>query len=123
MGAINQEIAALRQEVAALRAQVAATDDWANGIHQALVAVLPFLLRGHPQAGVVQRLLASHDQRYELLLDQPALAEPDETAGQHESPMMLHRQLGHLGVWPGVDSALAARQTVERGGWQAPPGV
>lgn len=111
------EIESLRQEVAALRQQISETDDWANGIHKTLSAVLPFLLRGHPEASKVEGLLRYHSERYDELLANPQRAEnSDETAALYEEGKMLYRQLAILGVWPGIDPATFAQQTLARYG-------
>jgi hypothetical protein len=117
---MNDEVAALRAEVERLRAEIEKVDDWAQGIHLALETVLPFLLRGHPEAGEVQRLLQSLDERYEELLKHPGRAEAGERRGQLESPKMLYRRLALQDVWPGADSKEAACQTLERAGWRDP---
>ena len=104
------EVESLRREVAELRRKIDATDDWANGIQHVLVAVLPFLLRGHPDAGKVESLLRHHSERFQALTAHPERVEsPDETAALHEAGKMLYWQLAVLGVWPGVDPAEAAR--------------
>jgi hypothetical protein len=107
------EIESLRLEVAELRRQISATDDWANGIQQALVVVLPFLLRGHPEAGKVGDLLRKSSERYDELIAHP---DKEDAAELHEAGKMLYRQLAILGVWPGVDPAAAAQQTLDRYG-------
>ncbi len=104
------EIELLRQEVAVLRQQIDEVDDWANGIQHALIAVLPFLLRGHPEVSKVEGLLRSRSERYAELLAHPERAEGDETALLHEAPKMLYWQLAVLGVWPGISSEEATRQ-------------
>lgn len=105
------EIASLRREVAELRQQIDQVDDWANGIQQVLVSVLPFLLRGHPEAAKVGKLLRHYAERYEELLAHPERAEDrDDTPEKKEAGKMLYWQLAVLGVWPGVDPASAAQQ-------------
>lgn len=104
----------LRKEVERLRAEIDAVDDWANGIFQMLVQVLPLLLRNHPNAANVQRLLQDSDVRYEELLAHPERAEKDEPAGLYEAGQMMYRQMAVLGVWPDIDPAEFARQTLER---------
>lgn len=90
-----------RQEIAELRAKIEELDDWANGIHMALVDVLPFLLRGHPEAAKVEGLLKASAQRYEELLAHPERAEDaHEKATLYESRKNLYRQLALLGAWP-----------------------
>lgn len=114
------EIESLRQEVAALRQQIDEVDDWANGIQKALIVVLPFLLRGHPEAGKVEGLLRHHSDRFEELTAHPERAEAkDETAALYEAGKMLYWQLAILGAWPGIDPAEAARRSLAR---PAPPG-
>lgn len=109
------EIELLRQEIAALRQKVSETDDWASGIQQALIAVLPFLLRGHPDVGKIEGVLRHYSERYDELLADPLQAEtPDATAGVYEAGAALYRQLAILGVWPGIDPAAAAQQTLAR---------
>lgn len=108
------EIESLRQEVAELRRQIDEVDDWANGIQRVLVTVLPFLLRGHPDAGKVEDLLRDHSERYDELSEHPERASKDEPAALHEAGKMLYRQLAILGVWPGIDPATAAQQTLDR---------
>lgn len=103
---------ALRREIAELRQRIEEVDSWANGLHNALSAVLPFLLRGHPEAGKVAGLLRSASERYDLLSARPELAEsPEELVGL-EASKMLYRQLAILGVWPGVDPAEAAQRSL-----------
>ena len=109
------EIELLRQEVAELRGQIDEVDNWASGIQQVLVAVLPFLLRGHPEAGKVAGLLRHHSERFEELQNHPERAEnEDETAGLYEAGKMLYWQLAILGAWPGIDPAQAAQQSLAR---------
>ena len=38
---LREEVAVLREQVSRLRQEVDATDDWANGLFQVLVTVLP----------------------------------------------------------------------------------
>lgn len=100
---------ALRQEIAELRARVEAVDDWAAGVHQVLVDVLPFLLRGHPEVEQVHQLLKKADLRYEELKDNPEKSEgAGDVAGLYEPAKMLNRLFGVLGVWPGVEPQQAA---------------
>ena len=109
------EIESLRQEIAALRRQIDETDDWANGIQQVLVVVLPFLLRGHPEAGKVEGLLRRYADRYDELLAHPERAEDrHDTPEKLEAGKMLYRQLVALGVWPGFDPAGAARKAPDQ---------
>lgn len=104
------ETESLRQEISELRTKLAELDDWTNGIQMALVAVLPFLLRGHPEAAKAQDVLQAADQRYEELLAHPERAESaDETATLYESRKMLNRLLALTGVWPGVAPMDAAQ--------------
>lgn len=106
------EIESLQREVAELRRQIDEVDDWANGIQHVLVAVLPFLLRGHPEAGKVEGLLRRHSDRFEELTAHPGRAEGDETVHLHEAGKMLYWQLAVLGVWPGVSSEEATLQVL-----------
>lgn len=121
---INPEIVALRQELAQLRAQVEATDDWASSVYVALELVLPYLLRDHPQVAKVRNLLQGQARGFEDLQ-----AHPEREGGTHgkaslhEAGKMLYYQLALLDIWPGVDSKEVIRQTLERAGWQAPPGA
>jgi len=109
------EIDSLRQEIAVLRRQVDETDDWANGIQQVLVAVLPFLLRGHPEVEKVEGLLRHYADRYEELLAHPERAEDrHDTPEKQEAGKMLYWQLAVLGVWPGISAEQAARNVMER---------
>lgn len=105
----------LRQEIAELRARIEATDDWAAGVHRVLVDVLPFLLRGHPEAAKVHQLLLQAERRYEELKAHPEQSEgPGETADLYEPSKLLNRQLALQGVWPGVDPQQAAREALDR---------
>ena len=106
---------ALRQEIVELRARIEAVDDWAAGVHRVLADVLPFLLRGHPEAAKVHQLLQQAERRYEELSAHPDQSEgPGETADLYEPAKLLNRQLALQGVWPGVDPQQAARESVER---------
>lgn len=107
-----------QQALLALQAEMQATDDWANGVFQLLHQVLPHLLRGHPNVEKIQNSLQFSDARYEELLLHPERAEEGETAGQYEAGKMMHRQLAILGVWPGIESSEAVRQSLARLGWQ-----
>ncbi|MEX2475044.1 hypothetical protein [Marinobacter sp.] len=112
---MSDELQALRQEIADLRQQLSETDDFASGVHQVLMNVLPFLLRDHPNVEKVQGLLKSAADQYEGLLQNPekdSSGEPD--AGVYEPSKMLYQHLALLGIWPGVDPREAARSTVER---------
>lgn len=114
------EVESLRQEVAELRQQIDGVDDWANGIQQVLVGVLPFLLRGHPEAGKVEELLRNCSDRYDRLLEQPELAESlQDSPEMLEAGKILYWQLAILGVWPGIDSATATQQALARLGQSA----
>ncbi len=105
----------LRQEIAELRARIEATDNWAAGVHQVLVDVLPFLLRGHPEVEKVHQLLQRAEHRYEELKASPEKSEgAGDVAGLYEPAKILNRQLALRGVWPGVDPQQAARESVER---------
>lgn len=106
----------LREEIAALRARIEQVDDWAAGVQQVLLNVLPSLLRGHPEAAKVHGLLQKADERYEQLKADPASADPasGQTAELYEPAKMLNRLLGIMGVWPDVDPQQAARHAVER---------
>lgn len=110
MTEISGELAALRQEVVQLRAQVEATDDWAQGVHVALTLALQVLMKDHPQAPKLHKMLKVAEERYEDLRRDPSLADEGETAAQFESPKMLNRQLGLLGIWPDVDPHAYAYQ-------------
>jgi hypothetical protein len=83
-----------------------------------LVDVLPFLLRGHPEADRVRQLLQHRDDHYAALLADPSSAEDGECAAQYEAAKMLNRQLAVLGAWPDVDPVDAARQALEEAGWR-----
>ncbi|PAT43799.1 hypothetical protein [Vandammella animalimorsus] len=122
MDEIRQEIAALRQEVAQLRQELDAANDWACGIHRALVDVLPFLLRGHPEAAKVGKLLKYSADRYEELQEHPDRADRDagESWAGYEAQKSLYRQLALLGVWPGVDPHEQALEALARAGWSGP---
>jgi hypothetical protein len=104
----------LRQEIERLRAEIDAADDWANGIFQMLVQVLPLLVRDHPNVTKIQHLLEASDARYEELLAHPERAEEGEPAGLHEAGKMMYRQMAALGVWPDIDPAEFARQSLAR---------
>jgi hypothetical protein len=94
----------MQAQLTRLQQQIEETDQWATGVFLALQAVLPFLLRDHPQVNKMQALLAGMDRRYEELLAHPECAEnKDETAGNYEAPKMLYRQLALLRVWPDLD--------------------
>lgn len=121
---VTPEIAALRQEVAQLQAQIDATDDWASSVYAVLRLVLPCLLRDHPQAEKVRDLLQSQARRFEDLQAHPELeGEENGKASLLEAGHKLYHQLALLGTWPGVDPQEVARQTLERAGWQGPPGA
>lgn len=107
---MNEE--ALRQEIAELRQRIEEVDDWANGLHNVLSEVLPFLLRGHPEVDKVATLLRTSTERYDVLAARPELAEFPEELRTLEASRMLYRKLSILGVWPGVDPAEAVRQSL-----------
>ena len=108
---------ALHEELARLRARASEAEECCYGLLQALVHVLPPLLQGHPGAARVQAALQRADDRYELLVRQPQLADhPGETHHRYEAQMQLNRLLAMQGVWPGVDpravsAALVAQRT------------
>lgn len=112
----------MQQELQQLRQQLQDAERWANGVFLALEMVLPHLLRDHPQAAALGDQLRSMAERYELLLRHPE-QQTDEAdlAGHYEPAKMLYWQMALLGLWPGVDAQEAARQSLERAGWQAPP--
>lgn len=121
---ITLEIAALRQEVAQLRAQIEATDDWACSVYVALQLVLPHLLSGHPRVEQVRDCLQGQARGFEELQAHPQReGDLHGKASLHEAGKMLYYQLAILDVWPGVDSQEVIRQTLERAGWQGPPGA
>ena len=116
---MNNDITALTarldaKEIETLRAQIDATDDWATGVFLLLEQVLPFLLRGHPEAEKLQKLLQKQDDRYEELLAHPDRAEDDERIGVFEATKMMNRQLALLGVWPNIDPKEAAQKELGR---------
>lgn len=132
--AINPETtewvrALLQQEidraVTPLRRELDELDDWANGVFAALQDVLIPLLKAQPDlARTLQPLWQLAAQRHERLEQETGQAEGfHETAALLEARKMLYRQLALLGLWPGVDAQEAARQTLARAGWQAPPDV
>lgn len=112
---MQKELDALRREVAQLRREIDATDDWANGIQHLLISVLPHLLRGHPEVEKVHGLLRSAAERYEA---QQAKPPRRGKALQHwrqlEARKMAYHLFALLGVWPGVDSAQAAEESLDR---------
>ena len=108
---------AVQEELRQLRQQLQEAEDWATGVHRALEAVLPFLLRGHPQATQAQAVLASMDRRFEELRRHPDRAEPDERPTLHEPGKMLYRQLALLGVWPDIDPREEAQRVLREHGW------
>lgn len=118
---MNEEVEALRLAVERLREELTATDEWANGVQHLLLAVLPFLLRGHPEAGKVRDLLASATARYEELLAHPHRASPGEALGRYEAKKIAYRTLALLGVWPGVDPRQAAGESLRRAGFPLLP--
>ena len=100
------EVESLRREVAELRRKIDATDDWANGIQHVLVAVLPFLLRGHPDAGKVESLLRHHSERFQALTAHPERVEsPDETIGF--KPPTANTEGGVVELTPAQDASEA----------------
>jgi len=104
----------LRQEIVRLHAEIDAVDDWANGIFQMLVQVLPLLVRDHPNAKKVQHLLRESDTRFEELMAHPERAEEGEPAGLYEARKMMYRYMELLGVWSDVDPAEAKLRVPSR---------
>lgn len=102
---------ALRQEIAELRVRIEQVDDWAAGVHQLLLDVLPHLLRGHPSVEKVRAALQRSDDRYEQLIADPA---GEETPELYEPAKMMNRLFGTLGVWPGVDPLDSAQEAIDR---------
>jgi hypothetical protein len=106
---------ALHEELARLRARLGEAEECSYGLLQALMHVLPALLKDHPRAEQVHRLLQAADDRYGLLLSDPLRADrPGETYHRYEPLMQLNRMLGTLGVWPGADPATVARTAIAR---------
>lgn len=105
----------LREELDRLHARVEELEDWSYGLLVGVLAVLPPLLRGHPQVEQAHQVLQKADARYEELLLHPERAEdPQETPARLEPQKMLNRLLGAVGVWPGVDPQELARTAIAR---------
>lgn len=112
---MSDEIQKLQQEIAELKQRVEYTDDWAGGVQNVLMTVLPFLLRGHPEVEKVQGLLKSSCERYEELEQHPERATADDLPlAAYEPAKMLYRVLSMHGVWPGIDPHEAAKESLER---------
>jgi len=116
----DHAIEALRREVAQLRNELAAEVDWANGIHHLLLAVLPSLLRGHPEVEKVRGVLAAAAKKYDELLAHPHRARPDERLGLYEAKKSAYRALAQLGVWPGGDPPEATMDALPSAGIRPP---
>lgn len=93
---LKEEIAALREQIALLKQEIDSVDDWANGIQLSLIALLPFLLRGHPEANKAETTLRGLRDRYLALVNRPSRDEPAE---RYEAAKMLYEELSLLGAW------------------------
>lgn len=111
---MKQELVALRREVEQLRKDLDAAEDWATGIQQLLIAVLPFLLRDHPNAEKVRDLLRPKAERYEAQAEKSLRGKHKSNWRQLEPQKMAYRLFEILGVWPGVDSVQAAEASLAR---------
>lgn len=105
----------LVHEVAELRARIEEVDDFAGSLLAALFAVLPALLKGHPQAAAVEALLRDQAERFAELTQHPERESADMgTAGSYEAGKVLYGVLAVSGTWPGVEPAKHANATLER---------
>jgi hypothetical protein len=93
---LKEEIAELRSQIALLKQEIDSVDDWANGIQLSLIALLPFLLRGHPEVSRAEMTLRGLRDRYLALTDRPSR---DEPAARYEAAKMLYEELSLLGAW------------------------
>jgi hypothetical protein len=104
----------LQQQIDELKAQLDAAEHWQSGLLLVLNQILPLLLRDHPNAEAIQRMLQKHDDRYEELKAHPESAEAGEASELYEPCKMLNRQLAWLGVWPNIDRAEFVRQSIQQ---------
>lgn len=90
----------LSNEIETLRAQIETNDKWAYSLYLALEAILPFLLRGHPNAGAIRQRLEQIANHYEALEAHPETAIDGDCSDLHQAGKMLFHRLSMLGVWP-----------------------
>lgn len=95
---MDHEIQELKAEIADLKKVIEANDDFSSGILSALFAILPFLVRDHPDAMKIRDILLASAQRYEeLSLNPDALEELEPNRGVYEAQKMLYGKLAQLG--------------------------
>lgn len=98
---LREEVAVLREQVSRLRQEVDATDDWANGLFQVLVTVLPPLLKGHPQADhVYARLQRATETHAEMERYHAAIEDDGVRKGVYEASAKLYSLLTLSGLAP-----------------------
>lgn len=96
------DLAALKREVEQLRKKVEQTDEWATGVFEVLMDLLPPLLREHPEiAAQLEPRWQEAAERFARMA--PAPTTPGRmrpTADRLEAKKMLYGVLRLLEIWP-----------------------
>jgi len=106
---MSQELDELHEK--STKAEIA--DDFAASILEAMMLVLPFLLRGHPAAAEVEQCLKSRADLYLKLTAHLETCEPiDPGARSFEAAKMLYFHLAEAGVLPGMTPERVAQEVL-----------